>query len=205
MEITLHTKTIPIFMSIVRAWTCPFWTRAQGSSKPCSISTLWSRVWRTRLEPVTTLHESAETSTTVNRGCTMVRRHLNCLVISMHILCIFLLVKHCFIFCCYSLTGTYWIDPNIGCSADTIKVMCNFTGGGQTCLKPITVSKVWITSIFIHLFHLDKTVHCKLISLKCKQDHFGTLFMQTVDDYQIHDCLCSCGKCFPCLVVFLKK
>lgn len=40
------------------------------------------------------------------------------------------------------LTGAYWIDPNLGCAADTIEVMCNLTGGGQTCLKPVTVSKV---------------------------------------------------------------
>lgn len=48
-------------------------------------------------------------------------------------------------FSCCSLTGTYWIDPNLGCAADTIEVMCNFTAGGQTCLKPITVSKVRFT------------------------------------------------------------
>lgn len=39
-------------------------------------------------------------------------------------------------------SGTYWIDPNLGCSSDTIEVSCNFTGGGQTCLKPVTASKV---------------------------------------------------------------
>ncbi|KAK2120195.1 hypothetical protein P7K49_001581 [Saguinus oedipus] len=37
--------------------------------------------------------------------------------------------------------GTYWVDPNLGCSSDTIEVSCNFTHGGQTCLKPITASK----------------------------------------------------------------
>ncbi|RLW00423.1 hypothetical protein DV515_00008882 [Chloebia gouldiae] len=38
--------------------------------------------------------------------------------------------------------GTYWIDPNLGCSSDTIQVICNFTNGGQTCLSPVTVSKL---------------------------------------------------------------
>lgn len=38
------------------------------------------------------------------------------------------------------------IDPNLGCSSDTIEVSCNFTHGGQTCLKPITASKVPICS-----------------------------------------------------------
>lgn len=42
--------------------------------------------------------------------------------------------------------GTYWVDPNLGCSSDTIEVSCNFTHGGQTCLKPITASKVLICS-----------------------------------------------------------
>ena len=45
--------------------------------------------------------------------------------------------------------GTYWIDPNLGCMSDTIEVSCNFTGGGQTCLKPVTVSKVFKTTIKI--------------------------------------------------------
>lgn len=41
------------------------------------------------------------------------------------------------------LSGTFWIDPNLGCAADTIQVTCNFTAGGQTCLKPVVASKVW--------------------------------------------------------------
>lgn len=49
--------------------------------------------------------------------------------------------------------GTYWVDPNLGCSSDTIEVSCNFTHGGQTCLKPITASKVqdgrWHQTLFI--------------------------------------------------------
>lgn len=31
----------------------------------------------------------------------------------------------------------------MGCSSDNIEVTCNFTGGGQTCLKPVAVSKVF--------------------------------------------------------------
>ncbi|XP_066294439.1 LOW QUALITY PROTEIN: collagen alpha-1(XXVII) chain-like [Branchiostoma lanceolatum] len=34
--------------------------------------------------------------------------------------------------------GKYWIDPNLGCSTDAIEVYCNFTSGGQTCVKPAT-------------------------------------------------------------------
>lgn len=32
--------------------------------------------------------------------------------------------------------GDYWIDPNQGCARDAIRVFCNFTAGGQTCLYP---------------------------------------------------------------------
>lgn len=42
-----------------------------------------------------------------------------------------------------ALSGTFWIDPNLGCAADSILVTCNFTSGGQTCLKPVVASKVW--------------------------------------------------------------
>lgn len=32
--------------------------------------------------------------------------------------------------------GDYWIDPNQGCHKDGIKVFCNFTADGETCLFP---------------------------------------------------------------------
>lgn len=32
--------------------------------------------------------------------------------------------------------GEYWIDPNQGCHKDSIKVFCNFTADGETCLHP---------------------------------------------------------------------
>lgn len=32
--------------------------------------------------------------------------------------------------------GEYWIDPNQGCARDSLRVFCNFTAGGETCLYP---------------------------------------------------------------------
>uniref|UniRef100_A0A8C4LXZ9 Collagen type V alpha 3 chain n=1 Tax=Equus asinus asinus TaxID=83772 RepID=A0A8C4LXZ9_EQUAS len=32
--------------------------------------------------------------------------------------------------------GEYWIDPNQGCAGDALRVFCNFTAGGETCLSP---------------------------------------------------------------------
>jgi len=34
-------------------------------------------------------------------------------------------------------TGDYWVDPNLGSSADAIKVFCNMETG-ETCVKPST-------------------------------------------------------------------
>lgn len=36
----------------------------------------------------------------------------------------------------WSAAGEYWIDPNQGCARDALKVFCNFTAGGETCLYP---------------------------------------------------------------------
>uniref|UniRef100_A0A3Q2Y462 Fibrillar collagen NC1 domain-containing protein n=1 Tax=Hippocampus comes TaxID=109280 RepID=A0A3Q2Y462_HIPCM len=70
--------------------------------------------------------------------------------------------------------GIYWIDPNLGCMSDTIEVSCNFTGGGQTCLKPITVSKPAVNvgrvqMNFLHLLSTEAvqhvTIHCLNVSV----------------------------------------
>uniref|UniRef100_A0A671XMP9 Collagen, type XXVII, alpha 1b n=1 Tax=Sparus aurata TaxID=8175 RepID=A0A671XMP9_SPAAU len=65
--------------------------------------------------------------------------------------------------------GTYWIDPNLGCAADTIEVTCNFTGGGQTCLKPITVSKleIGVGRIQMNFIHLLSTEAVQHITIHC--------------------------------------
>lgn len=65
--------------------------------------------------------------------------------------------------------GIYWVDPNLGCSSDTIEVSCNFTHGGQTCLKPITASKVEfavsrVQMNFLHLLSSEVTQH---ITIHC--------------------------------------
>ncbi|KAJ0019895.1 hypothetical protein NQD34_007464 [Periophthalmus magnuspinnatus] len=60
--------------------------------------------------------------------------------------------------------GSYWIDPNLGCNADAIEVTCNFTAGGQTCLNPVTASKLEmnvgrIQMNFIHLLSSEAVQH----------------------------------------------
>lgn len=72
---------LQIIMSISRTWTCPFWIKAQGSSRPYNISAHWSRAWRTRSETERTLPESAETFTTASKGWTTVS-HFRPLLIS---------------------------------------------------------------------------------------------------------------------------
>ncbi|KAL8174473.1 UNVERIFIED_CONTAM: hypothetical protein K2H54_046882 [Gekko kuhli] len=65
--------------------------------------------------------------------------------------------------------GPYWIDPNLGCSSDSIQVTCNFTQGGQTCVSPITASKLdfdigRVQMNFLHLLSSEVvqniTFHC---------------------------------------------
>ena len=47
-----------------------------------------------------------------------------------------------------SNTGYFWIDPNLGCPADAIRVYCNFTAGGETCVPPSRDTVVFLFCIF---------------------------------------------------------
>ncbi|KAK7814360.1 hypothetical protein U0070_027018 [Myodes glareolus] len=72
--------------------------------------------------------------------------------------------------CEYKLSdGKYWIDPNLGCSSDAFEVFCNFSAGGQTCLSPVSVTKLAfgvgkVQMNFLHLLSAEAThvitVHC---------------------------------------------
>lgn len=59
------------------------------------------------------------------------------------------------------ITGYYWIDPNLGCPADAIKVYCNFTAGGESCVPPLR-DKV---STFGYCFVLRLAHSCALFRL----------------------------------------
>lgn len=65
--------------------------------------------------------------------------------------------------------GTFWIDPNLGCAGDTVQVSCNFTAGGQTCLKPVVASKleVGVGRIQMNFIHLLSTEAVQHITIHC--------------------------------------
>lgn len=84
--------------------------------------------------------------------------------------------------------GTYWVDPNCGCSSDTIEVTCNFTHRGQTCLRPITTSKLdfdvgRVQMNFLHLLSSEAvqhvTIHCMNMSV-WQEGHHGHVSQNAV-------------------------
>lgn len=44
--------------------------------------------------------------------------------------------------------GLYYIDPNHGCPFDALRVFCNFTAGGLTCVSPVQskISGMWLSA-----------------------------------------------------------
>ena len=55
-----------------------------------------------------------------------------------------------------SNTGYFWIDPNLGCPADAIRVYCNFTAGGETCVPPSRDTVVFLFCVFSSSNELDR-------------------------------------------------
>lgn len=55
--------------------------------------------------------------------------------------------------------GDYWIDPNQGCHRDSIKVYCNFTADGETCLYPDKRTEmVSLQCLSVSLYKVDLIV-----------------------------------------------
>lgn len=55
--------------------------------------------------------------------------------------------------------GDYWIDPNQGCNRDSIKVYCNFTADGETCLYPDKrIENVSLQSLAVSLYKANLVI-----------------------------------------------
>ena len=66
-------------------------------------------------------------------------------------------------------TGYFWIDPNLGCPADAIRVYCNFTAGGESCVPPLR-NKV---STFSYTVWLMANMHLNLECAVNFKEHIG--------------------------------
>lgn len=80
---------------------------------------------------------------------------------------------HCFYMWCLigdlfavHFVGDYWIDPNQGCHRDSIKVYCNFTADGETCLHPDKkIEMVSLQSLSVILCKADPKIVLNILSL----------------------------------------
>lgn len=79
-------------------------------------------------------------------------------------------------------TGYFWIDPNLGCPADAIKVYCNFTAGGESCVPPLR-DKV---STFSYAFALRLVQSCVLFCQTFTTLRLSTILLRVSEESKYH-------------------
>ncbi|XDV46679.1 hypothetical protein PO909_014521 [Leuciscus waleckii] len=68
--------------------------------------------------------------------------------------------------------GMFWVDPNLGCTSDSIQVFCNFSSGGQTCVNPVSTDKAVfdVGKVQMKFLHLLSVTVTQSVSLHCFND-----------------------------------
>lgn len=91
---------------------------------------------------------------------------------------------------CLSL-GHYWIDPNLGCPVDAVRVYCDFTDGGKSCVEPSPEQVIIYSEFNSHHPLLESSRHPQNLNRRMNVYNMNNRIVSDVYVYRTEGEICE--------------
>ncbi|KAJ4942750.1 hypothetical protein JOQ06_005264 [Pogonophryne albipinna] len=85
--------------------------------------------------------------------------------------------------------GFFYMDPNQGCPHDSVRVFCNFTAGGATCIEPLPSQFEYsgLDVVQLRFLRLHSFSSSQLLTLRCSENSSSSAGDTSSADHLVGD------------------